>query len=161
MDARRSTSPSIVRLAQPVAAQLVAVVDVAVAGGAGGRGAAAPGAAVPAVPAVPGARGRPRAAGNLAAGGQRCRTRSGWSGGRRQRRLVGGGGGGRVVALGVDVAAGGGAANTVSSMEIINLLLAAGVDVNPQLNMRRPSSPREDASTIRSSAREQRRCCAP
>jgi hypothetical protein len=28
----------------------------------------------------------------------------------------------------------------VSAMEIINLLLAAGVDTNPQLNMRRPSN---------------------
>jgi len=52
---------------------------------------------------------------------------------------AGRGGAGR----GAGVAAGGvrgGAGPTVSSMEIINLLLAAGVNVNPQLNMRRPSN---------------------
>src|SRR6185436_12849249 len=31
-----------------------------------------------------------------------------------------------------------GGASTVSSMEMINLLIAAGVDLNPQLNQRRP-----------------------
>ena len=104
-------------------------------GGGGGAGAAAPGAAVPAVPPVPaagqaagaqppaGARGAAPGQAGQAAGGRGAGGRGGAQGGR---------GGG---------AAAGAAANTVSSMQIINLLLAAGVDANPQLNMRRPNSP--------------------
>jgi ankyrin repeat protein len=97
-------------------------------GGAGGRG-AAPGAAVPAVP-QPGAGAQPPV-GAQAPGG-----RGGGRGGAQAGR---GGGGGRGAGDAVAGGARGGGA-TVSSMEIINLLLAAGVDLNPQLNMRRPSN---------------------
>jgi ankyrin repeat protein len=116
-------------------------------GGAGGRGAGAPGAAVPAVPQGPvagqaagaqppaGARGAAPGQAGQAAGG---RGAGGGAGGRGGGGAQGGrGGGGAQGGRG----GGGGAANTVSSMQIINLLLAAGVDPNPQLNMRRPNSP--------------------
>ena len=86
--------------------------------GAGGRGAgaAAPAAAIPAA-AGQGAQGR---------GGQ-----GGQGGGGR------GGGGGGVPG----VAGGRGAAGpTVSSMDVINALLAVNVDPNSQLTMRRPSN---------------------
>ena len=122
-------------------------------GGAGGRGAGAPGAGAPgaAVPAVPGggqaaAPVQPPAAvaqagqpGQGAAGGRGGAGRGGGQGGGAGQGGRGGGGGAR----GGGAAAAGGARGggaTVSSMEIINLLLAAGVDLNPQLNMRRPSN---------------------
>ena len=138
-------------------------------GGAGRGGAAAPGAPVPAVPGAgagpgTGAAGQPPAGaqagaapgappqagqapggGRGGAGGGRggagaapggAQAGRGGAGGAQAGRGGGGapGGGGR---------GGGGAAapvSTVSSMEMINLLLAAGVDPNPQLNMRRPSN---------------------
>lgn len=112
--------------------------------GAGGRG-AAPGAPAGAGAAAPGAgRGAPgagaagagapgagaaqgaRAGGQAGPGG-----RAGGGGGRG-----GAGGGGRGPAGGANPDSG----PQVSPMEMINLLLAAGVDVNPQLNMRRPSN---------------------
>ena len=87
-------------------------------GGPGG-GAAAPGAAPGAVPAAP-----------QAAGGRGGQGGGGGRGGQ-------GGGGARG---GGQAGPGGGGGPQVSSIEIINLLLAAGVDVNPQLNQRRPSN---------------------
>jgi ankyrin repeat protein len=81
-------------------------------GGGGGRGAGAPG------PGAQGAGGRGAAAG---AGG-------------RGAAPGGGRGGGRGAAVAVD------SGPQVSAAEMIDLLLAAGVDVNPQLNMRRPST---------------------
>jgi ankyrin repeat protein len=101
-------------------------------GGGGGRGGpGAPGAAAPAGPGGPGGPGGQAAAGGRGgAGGAPGGGGRGGGGGGQGR---GGGGGGR----------GGGAvasASTVSSMQIINLLLAAGVDTNSQLNMRRPSN---------------------
>ena len=83
-------------------------------GGAGGRGAAA-------VAPVP-------APGQGAAGGRGAGGRGGGQAG------AGGRGGGAVAG----VRAGGGP--VVSSLDIINALLAAGVDPNAQLNMRRPSN---------------------
>jgi ankyrin repeat protein len=88
-------------------------------GGGGGRGGAAPAAGAGA--AGQGAAGA-RGAGAIPAGG-----RGGPAG-------PGGRGGG-----GVAGAPGSGGPN-VSSMEIISALLAAGVDPNPQLSMRRPSN---------------------
>jgi len=113
------------------------------AGGAGGgRGPGAPGAGGPggpAVPAVPGAgqpgAGAPPAAGAQAPGGQGGGRGAG--GGRGGGAPQAGRGGGGPAGGG---GARGGPVNTVSSTEIINLLLAAGVDLNPQLNMRRPSN---------------------
>jgi ankyrin repeat protein len=121
-------------------------------GGAGGRGGGAPGAAVPAIPAAgPAAGAQPPAGGRGAAPGQAgpapqaaggrgaAPGQAGQAGQAAGGRGAGGRGGG-----GAPGGRGGGAAaatNTVSSMEIINLLLAAGVDPNPQLNMRRPNSP--------------------
>jgi uncharacterized protein len=107
-------------------------------GGAGGRG--APGAGAPgagaggrgAAAAAPG--GQPAAAGPAPAGQGRgsAGPRGGAQGGRAGGQ-AGPGAGGRGA---------GGAADgpQVSAMEMINLLLAAGVDTNPQLNMRRPSN---------------------
>ena len=59
------------------------------------------------------------------------------SGGRRVRRPGGAGRGGRGGRR--SVAARGPGVPAVSSMDIINTLLAAGVDPNPELNMHRPS----------------------
>jgi ankyrin repeat protein len=94
---------------------------------AAGRG--GPGAAIPAAPAAPAAAqgGRGGAQGGRGGGG------AGGAGGR------GGGGGG------IPAAPGGarGAVDNgpqVSALEMVNLLLAAGVDINAQLNMRRPSN---------------------
>jgi ankyrin repeat protein len=98
-------------------------------GGRGGPG--APGAAAAATPGVgqpaAGAGAAPAQPGpaGQAAGG---RGGGGRGGGGQAGRGGGGGGGAR------------GGASTVSSIEIVNLLLAAGVDPNPQLNMRRPSN---------------------
>ena len=115
--------------------------------GRGAPGAGAPGAgAAPAAPAAPGAaagaapggQGRgaagPGGVPGARAGGQGGRA-GGGPGGPGGRAGGGGGGGGRGPA-------GGGADSgpQVSPMEMLNLLLAAGVDVNPQLNMRRPSN---------------------
>ena len=68
----------------------------------------------------------------------------------------------------VDGFGGGGAAAApvdsgpqVSSMEIINLLLAAGVSPNSELNARRPEAGSGGRFAIRSSVRARRRCCAP
>jgi ankyrin repeat protein len=94
------------------------------AGGGGGRGGAGrggPGAPAAPVPAVPGAQAAAPGGGGRGAGGQAGR---------------GGGGAGR--------GAGGGAAvdtgPQVSIMEIINLLLEAGVNPNSELNNRRPEA---------------------
>jgi ankyrin repeat protein len=91
------------------------------AAGRGGPGAAAPGAG-----GAPAARGgQPPAALAAPAGQGRGGARAGGQGGRA-------GGQGAV-----------GAADSgpqVSALEMINLLLAAGVDINAQLNMRRPSN---------------------
>ncbi len=105
------------------------------AGGGGGRGGAggpgAPGAAAApgGAPALPAAGAAPAAAaaqgGRGGGGGQGGGGRGGAGGGQGGR-----GGGGRA-------GAGADAGPQVSSMEIINLLLAAGVDPNAQLNMRR------------------------
>ena len=112
--------------------------------GAGGRGAAPGAGAVPpgAGAVAPGAgrgapgagapgAGAPGAAQGARAGGGQGGRAGGGAGGRGGA----GGGGGRGPA-------GGGADSgpQVSPMEMLNLLLAAGVDVNPQLNMRRPSN---------------------
>jgi ankyrin repeat protein len=107
-------------------------------GGAGGRG--APGAGAAGAPggggrgaaALPGAGAAgPGGAGGAAAG--QGGARGGGQGGRGGAGAGRAGGGGR---------GGGGAADgpQVSPMEMINLLLAAGVDTNAQLNMRRPSN---------------------
>lgn len=113
-------------------------------GGGGGRG--GPGGPGAAAPAGPGAGAQPGAApvgggpgGPAGQGGQATAGRGGAGGGAAGGGGRGGGGQGR----GGGGARGGGAvanASTVSSMEIINLLLAAGVDPNSQLNMRRPSN---------------------
>jgi ankyrin repeat protein len=113
-------------------------------GGAGGRGAAPGGAPVPAIPGGP-AAGAPAAGGRGAAapGGQVAQGGGQAPGGRGGGRGGAGGGGaqaGRGGGGGRGAGAGGAAVSSVSSMEIINLLLAAGVDVNSQLNMRRPSN---------------------
>ena len=105
-------------------------------GGRGGPGApggpggvpAAPGAAAPAAGrgAAPAAPAAPQAPGGGRGAGQGAGGRGG------------GGGGGR--GGGVPAAPGAGGGPQVSSAEILKLLLAANVDVNPQLNMRRPSN---------------------
>ena len=97
-------------------------------GGAGGRGAGGGGAAPVAGQAAAG-RGAagPAGAGQGAAGGRGAGGRGGQGG-------PGGRGGAGVAA------ASGGSGPAVSSMEIINALLAAGVDPNTQLSMRRPSN---------------------
>jgi ankyrin repeat protein len=120
-------------------------------GGAGGRG-AGPGGAPGAAPGAggPGGRGAAPAAGPLPPGGPAPaagrgaapavpQAPGGGAGGRGAGQGAGGGrgGGGRG---GAPAGPGGGGGPQVSSMEIINLLLAAGVDVNPQLNQRRPSN---------------------
>jgi ankyrin repeat protein len=136
-------------------------------GGAGGRGGGAPGAGAPGagVPAVPGG-GQPGAAAQPPAGAQgpggpggargaapggaggARGAAPGGPGGQAAAGGRGGGGGAQAGRGGGQAGRGGGAAAggarggggaAVSSTEIINLLLAAGVDVNPQLNMRRPS----------------------
>jgi ankyrin repeat protein len=120
-------------------------------GGGGGRGGAGvPGAGAP-VPQVPGAgaAAQPPAGGRGAApggpGGQAGQAPGGRGGGGGRGGAGGGGGAqaGRGGGGGAGRGGGGGApavTSTVSSTEIINMLLAAGVDPNPQLNMRRPSN---------------------
>jgi ankyrin repeat protein len=114
-------------------------------GGAGGGrgGPGAPGGAAPGVPNAAGGGAQPSAAPNAAGpaglGGQAAAGRGGGGGGGGR----GGAGGGAGARGGGGGGRGGGAAanvSTVSSMQIINLLLAAGVDPNSQLNMRRPSN---------------------
>ena len=105
-------------------------------GGAGGRGApgaGAPGAGGRGAAAGPGAGAAPGAGQARAGGGAigQGGARGGGQGGRAGGQAGPGGGGGR------------GATDSgpqVSAMEMINLLLAAGVDTNAQLNMRRPSN---------------------
>jgi ankyrin repeat protein len=104
-------------------------------GGGGGRGGAG-GPGAPGAPAAPNAGGPgaqppavPNAGGPGNPGGQAAGGRGGAGGG-------GGRGGGQGRGAGGAVAS----ASTVSSTQIINLLLAAGVDRNSQLNMRRPSN---------------------
>jgi ankyrin repeat protein len=95
-------------------------------GGGGGRGGpGGPGGGAPGAPNAggPGAQPSAAAGGGAPGGGAR-------GGGGQGRGGGGGARGGGVVAN----------ASTVSSTEIINLLLAAGVDPNSQLNMRRPSN---------------------
>jgi ankyrin repeat protein len=90
-------------------------------------------------PAVPAAGGRGGAPG---AGGGRGAARGagqGAAGGRGQGGGQGGGRGGAGAGAGA-VASVRGGGPVVSSMDIINALLAAGVDPNAQLNMRRPSN---------------------
>jgi ankyrin repeat protein len=96
-------------------------------GGAGGRGAAAAAPAAPAGEAAAAGRGAGQGAAGQGAGGRGAGGRGGGQG-------APGGFGGGVPAL----RAGGGP--VVSSMDVINALLTAGVDPNPQLNMRRPSN---------------------
>jgi ankyrin repeat protein len=124
--------------------------------GAGGRGAApgagaaapgagrgAPGAPAPGAGAAPGGQGRVgQGVAQGAAPGARAGGQAGQGQGQGGRA---GGGGGRAGAGGGGRGPAGGAASAdsgpqVSPMEMLTLLLAAGVDVNPQLNMRRPSN---------------------
>jgi ankyrin repeat protein len=96
-------------------------------GGAGRGGAGGPGAApIPALPGAAAPAGAPAGPG----GGQAAGGRVGAPGGGGR----GGGGGGGVAAAPVD------SGPQVSSMEIINLLLAAGVSPNSELNARRPEA---------------------
>jgi ankyrin repeat protein len=109
----------------------IAVGNAGGGGGAGGRGGAAgrggPGAAARGAGAAPAGRGAQAAAGTGAAqpgrGGAGQGARGGGQGGRE-------GGQTRAAESGPQV----------SPLEMITLLLAAGVDINPQLNMRRPSN---------------------
>ena len=97
-------------------------------GGAGRGGAGGPGAAP--IPAVPGA-----AAPAWSSRWSWWRPGCGWQRWRSWRRWRGrGGGGGSAAAAPVD------SGPQVSSMEIINLLLAAGVSPNSELNARRPEA---------------------
>jgi len=96
-------------------------------GGAGRAGAGGPGA--PPIPAIPGAAA-PAGAPAGPRGGQAAAGRGGAPGGGGR----GGGGGGGAAAAPVD------SGPQVSSMEIINLLLAAGVSPNSELNARRPEA---------------------
>lgn len=102
------------------------------AGGPGGPGGAAPalpGAAAPVAPVPQAAQGRGAGgAGGGAGGGGRGGAPAGGGGGRGGGPAGGGAGG--AVASGPQV----------SSIEIINLLLAAGVSPNPELNARRPEA---------------------
>ena len=102
----------------------IAVDKKAAPGGAaaGGRGAG------------PAPAGGGRGAGGQGAGGQGAAAGRGGAGGRGGGQAGPGGFGSGAVAA----ARGGGPA--VSSMDMINALLAAGVDPNSQLNMRRPSN---------------------
>jgi ankyrin repeat protein len=95
-------------------------------GGPGGAAGQAPGtpAAAP-LPAVPGAQAAAPAGGGRGAGGQ-----GGRGGGAAGGGAVRGAGGGAAVDTGPQV----------SIMEIINLLLAAGVNPNSELNARRPEA---------------------
>ena len=108
------------------------------AGGRGRLGGGAPGGA--AAPAGPGAQPAPGPSGRGAEGtppaavAQASQGRGGAGQGAR---------GGQGVPGGAAARAAGGAADSgpqVSAREMINLLLAAGVDTNAQLNMRRPSN---------------------
>jgi ankyrin repeat protein len=96
--------------------------------GAGGRGAGAPGAPAAVAPALPATAGQAAAGGR--GGGQAGAGRGGAGGGGGR-----GGGGGPAVA-------GGGVRSgpAVSSMEIINALLATGADPNVALSARRPEA---------------------
>jgi len=96
----------------------IAVGNAGGGGGAGGRGG-------------PGAGARGAGAAPAAAAGQAGRGGGGVGQGAR-----GGGQGGREGGQGAAADSG----PQVSATEMINLLLAAGVDTNPQLNMRRPSN---------------------
>ena len=106
--------------------------------GAGGRGAAAP----PGAGAAPGAGGRAGlgagAPGAVAApagpGGAGAAGQGGARGGQGGRAGGQAGAGGRGAGNAAD------SGPQVSATEMINLLLAAGVDTNAQLNMRRPSN---------------------
>jgi len=99
-------------------------------GGAGRGGAGGPGAApIPAVPGAAAPAGAPAGPG----GGQAAAGRGGAPGGGRGGGGGFGGGGGAAAAP-VD------SGPQVSSMEIINLLLAAGVSPNSELNARRPEA---------------------
>jgi len=116
-------------------------------GGRGGAGAGAPGGAPGAAagrggqggaPALPGAAAPAGApAGQAAAGG--ARGGGGGQGGGGGRGGGQGGGGGRGGGGGA-VAGGNRPGPAVSSMEIINMLLAAGADPNAQLSARRPEA---------------------
>jgi ankyrin repeat protein len=90
-------------------------------GAPGGAAGQAPGAPAVPVPAVPGAQAAAAGGGGRGAGGQ-----------------AGRGGGGAVRGAGGDAAVDTGP--QVSIMEIINLLLAAGVNPNSELNARRPEA---------------------
>jgi len=109
------------------------------AAGPGGPGTAGPGGAGAGGPAGPGA-GRPGGGAPAAArGGQGAGAPGGQGRAGAGQAARGGGqggpaGGGRGAASAVD------SGPPVSPVEMINLLLAAGVDTNPQLNMRRPSN---------------------
>lgn len=100
-------------------------------GGAGRGGAGGPGAApIPAVPGAAAPAGAPAGPG----GGQAAAGRGGAPGGGGRGGGGGFGGGGGAAAAPVD------SGPQVSSMEIINLLLAAGVSPNSELNARRPEA---------------------
>jgi len=102
-------------------------------GGAGRGGAGGPGAApIPAVPGAAAPAGAPAGPG----GGQTAAGRGGapGGGGRGGGGGFGGGGGAAAAAPAVD------SGPQVSSMEIINLLLAAGVSPNSELHARRPEA---------------------
>src|SRR6478735_2504261 len=109
------------------------------AAGPGGPGTAGPGGAGAGGPAGPGA-GRPGGGAPAAArGGQGAGAPGGQGRAGAGQAARGGGqggpaGGGRGAASAVD------SGQPVSPVEMINLLLAAGVDTNPQLNMRSPSN---------------------
>ena len=97
------------------------------AGGGGAPGRGGPGGGAPGAGAAPAARGAQAPAAGQARGGAPQGARGGGQGGPPG---AGGRGAGAVVDSGPPV----------SPIEMINLLLAAGVDTSPQLNMRRPSN---------------------
>ena len=109
------------------------------AAGPGGTGTAGPGGPGAGGPAGPGA-GRPgggapaAARGGQGPGGPGGQGRAGAGQAARGGGQAGPAGGGRGAASAID------SGPPVSPVEMINLLLAAGVDTNPQLNMRRPSN---------------------
>ena len=139
--------------------------DEEVRGGAGGRGAAAPGAPVPAVPAA----GQPGAGAQPPAGAQ-ARSRARW----RQRRRLGGPGGRwrRVVEARwwSAVVVGGAAVLMPAALVVVALRFRTWrsstccwrpVWIRIRNSTCVVPATRAGASAIRSSVREQRRCCAP
>ena len=116
-------------------------------GGAGAPGGGAPGrgAGGPPAGAAPGAAAGAPAAGAVPAPPGAQAAQAGRGGAGQGGRGGGAGQGGRGGGGAIPAAPGGRGAAVdngpqVSAMEMVNLLLAAGVDINAQLNMRRPSN---------------------